>query len=658
MSIVILGLTSQTIDPRGASPAGFDWETPMRKSQVTYLALSSAMAAQCGSALSGTVSQRLRNLRSALNAWLDCHGLTVDSSVGPELTDEFDKSLQYYLETLAKRRLGQQTLRDRKAHMGRWQELAKKLTRLAQEQTDGPERFTRLLRNLVAAKQMPPKTIARQAGVNHNTFYRWLEGAIPNIRVKPAVHRLEVFLDVPRNTLSDLVHWSDGPHDKSAIARPVIGYRELLKRLSQTSIRIMEVPATLRDEWLDLLEYKTSSYSFRLKRQPRGVWRLRPLDDLSSDYNQWYALASPGKVAPTAVLSWQLVTRFYGWLTLPAEKGGHGIPLSDAGTLGWMARADVVRAYLSWQLSRSEGVMHNGLAVVCQFMQSLVHPTTGYLSQQPEFNSRLPDYEQSISWSASCADTYSVLRDFRRAIAEKRQLLRDPFEPIRAIIDSEQPVRYVMQMIAAMKADARCLVPGSLSEAVQRRDILLICMLCANPLRIAQYRLLRYRDDNSGNLFRDTNGTWWLRFNPSNFKNERGAARDRPYQVQVPQQLYPLIEDYLASYRPRIERVKSDYFFISSNEVRQGKPWPNINRTVFRLTRRYIPGSPGFGPHAFRHIVATDWLKSHPEDYPTVAAMLHDKLETVLRHYGCLQPEDGHRPYRGHFSRLFSESVG
>jgi hypothetical protein len=48
-------------------------------------------------------------------------------------------------------------------------------------------------------------------------------------------------------------------------------------------------------------------------------------------------------------------------------------------------------------------------------------------------------------------------------------------------------------------------------------------------------------------------------------------------------------------------------------------------------------------PHAFRYVIATDHLRRHPGDYLTVATLLHDKLETVLKNYGHLRVEDGLR---------------
>ena len=51
----------------------------------------------------------------------------------------------------------------------------------------------------------------------------------------------------------------------------------------------------------------------------------------------------------------------------------------------------------------------------------------------------------------------------------------------------------------------------------------------------------------------------------------------------------------------------------------------------------------GFGPHAFRHIVAHSYLKSNPKAYAVVADILNDRLETVIQEYGHVETADNFR---------------
>ena len=64
-----------------------------------------------------------------------------------------------------------------------------------------------------------------------------------------------------------------------------------------------------------------------------------------------------------------------------------------------------------------------------------------------------------------------------------------------------------------------------------------------------------------------------------------------------------------------------------------------MSHGVLDLTRTHIPGCGGFGPHAFRHLVATDWLRRNPNDFLTVAELLNDSLPVVMKTYAHLKQE-------------------
>ena len=62
-----------------------------------------------------------------------------------------------------------------------------------------------------------------------------------------------------------------------------------------------------------------------------------------------------------------------------------------------------------------------------------------------------------------------------------------------------------------------------------------------------------------------------------------------------------------------------------------------VRRMMIHRTKRYLPDTLGFTLQAFRHIVATGWLKTHPNDFMRVSEILHDKLETVMKAYAHLR---------------------
>ena len=66
-----------------------------------------------------------------------------------------------------------------------------------------------------------------------------------------------------------------------------------------------------------------------------------------------------------------------------------------------------------------------------------------------------------------------------------------------------------------------------------------------------------------------------------------------------------------------------------------------LSTRLMLVTRGLRVDKPGFGAHAFRHIVATDYLKRFPGAFKLVSELLCDRLETVMKEYGHTSPMDG-----------------
>jgi integrase len=80
---------------------------------------------------------------------------------------------------------------------------------------------------------------------------------------------------------------------------------------------------------------------------------------------------------------------------------------------------------------------------------------------------------------------------------------------------------------------------------------------------------------------------------------------------------------------------------------KQGAPLnsESLSHIVKQLTGLYVPGEVGFGPHSFRHIVATDIIKKDPRiGFFLAARALHDKLETVENEYIHLKTSEFFEP--------------
>lgn len=588
--------------------------------------------------------QVLANLSTALGAFQRQFGLTDASPVGRELSIGFIPALQTHLQALNEAGLAAQTLKDRKSRLRRWKKLADELYLLHSDSNGNRSLFQAVLQGLLHGRGSLLE-IATQAQVSKTSLGRWLNGVLPTRRAIPSLRRLEQLLAVPNGTLTDTVLIRGAFPIGDAVACKPIAYRERLRKQSAMPyhLHVMDVSDSLRDEWTAFVAYKTS-LATTAARHANGVWRLRPVSTCSQSMISWATRVGEDSVAPTASIVWGYVSSYLGWLTLPRDKGGRGIPLENVQTLSWLTRVDEIVAYVNWQIGRAGRLMHGGIASFLNLVLSLANPTTGYLRHNPH---PLPG---TGDWAAACTKVFDVAKMLKAQATRQDKQSRDPFAPIEHIIALTNPFDGVIRMIEKMRLDRP--TPGTVEEAIWARDILLIRLLARYPLRALNIKNLEFDKDAPTRLY-ESGGAWYMHADKEVFKNEKGAAKDRDYHIAIDPTLWGDIEAWKTIYKKRLESIPTNYVFISSRPSKQGKIWSNLNRRISRLTRRYLEGCLGVGPHTFRHLYATSVLKQHPGEITAVAYALHDKEETVRRYYRRFLVMDG-------FTRvktLFPESL-
>jgi integrase len=181
---------------------------------------------------------------------------------------------------------------------------------------------------------------------------------------------------------------------------------------------------------------------------------------------------------------------------------------------------------------------------------------------------------------------------------------------------------------------------GGKSEAIWARDRLLLSLTMSNPLRARNLKELTYKPDNTGHLRKTPVGGWRIFIPKEDFKNVNGAAKTKDYDQAVNESIWPHIDRYLRDYRNVLGGSRPDLVFVSKKTP--GREWRALNRRYEKLTRLYMAGCPGTGPHSIRHIVATTMIKNSG-DIAGAAAVLHDEEETVRQHYKHLLPNDADR---------------
>lgn len=590
-----------------------------------------------------SLTQQYRNFLSTLNSYLAFCGKTVESNVGVEFGENFDSRLRDYLSNID---VAARTRRDRATQLKKIRSFYQGARTAVRPQIDKQTALSVALQKLIANSGTPPKTLAKQSGVDPTTMRRWLNGATPRADTIAALRRLEFRLGVERDSLVELVA------NTSAAQAPVStvpSHRLRMKALTEHNLTLSE--ATLGEvfirEWSALFDYKTTSFPL-LERQSKGIWGLIP----QSASPRMSALACRGtRVCPTASINLYRLRSFLGVvLNLPSEEGGIHWHEAPQVTLAWCAHPQALQCYLDWLTSRSDGIRHNGQKVFARFICSLLRPTTGFLWQQPTiFRKRLPKPYQphdDAAWQEMCSRSHKLLRDY---INTSNGISRIPQEPVSDLLALSDPLRPIYDAIKRIEADASEAVPGGVTEARHKRNALLLALLLSNPLRVRTLMSLTWLPSGHGTLRGNAKDGWRLYLDPVHFKNGK-AQKNKKYSVKVADWVKPMVDSYVEEYRETLlGGISSPYLFVGDKE---GAMWEGLSKTVLKLTRRYIPGSPGFSAHAMRHLVATDWLRKHPDDFLTVAELLNDKLETVLNDYAHLRRDDSFSRYESYIDSI------
>ncbi|AIP19983.1 helix-turn-helix domain-containing protein [Burkholderia pseudomallei] len=592
--------------------------------------------------------QIFKNHLSTLVSYLAYNGKTPDSQVGVEMLAKFEERSRAYLEQL---QVEHRTMLDRRSHLRAWQEAVSDIKKAAEApakpsnpKNDNVNAFLQALRNAFSAQEETPKSLAKKAGVSPSAIARWLKGAMPKQSNLPSLTRIERALGLKRDALRNLLLESRTQEATEVRNSKDISYRARHKSRTKQAyaLKEAELTAPMLREWRQFFEYKTEVYT-QLRRERRSTWRMLPISKVASNLSN--AAQRHGMGCVTADLTFQQVRQFLGFLCLPESKGGMGLRKADVMTLAWLAVPKAVNSYLEFITRRSAGIIHRGQKNFASFTASLTSKDNGYLTQQPSFAKRLPAEFMTDSFEALCEKTHLLARAWKdKANGQSRK----PDEPIRGLLILPDPLAPVFRAINALDDEAAAAAPGSIDEAVRKRDALLMSMMIANPLRRRNFILMTYEEDGSGNLYHRHDG-WRLRFEADDFKNERGAAHSN-YDAPLPSELSDRIEEYLEEYRPRL--LKSNPNASWAFPGRNGLMWKNLSKQVEKTTKRLIPETPGFGPHALRHLVPTVYLREHPNDFPTVAQLLHDRLETVMAVYAHLRQDDSFGRWQEHLRKV------
>ena len=615
-------------------------------SPITYPQLRTAMQQELGQ--HSPSNQVLSNLGSALNQYLADLAIPPEANVGVEFRTSYHKLTARHLASMREAGRSEQSIRDRKSRLKRWRTLFLQFASAQAAENHTPTPFANAL-NEALPTGLSLKLLADQSGVSVASLRRWRQGVLPTNRSLPSLRRLERFLALPEGQLVDFIDKKIGGSTETTTSAKTFAYREHVKDLSKTPYRLKDASEPLRVSWRAFLEYKSSVLTFDFKRNGRGRWNPSPLHPgLDQVAKKWFAFNDLGEHVPSANLNWGYTSSFFGWLTKYSGR------TTSVDTIAWLADPAALTGYIKWLLKRSHQQPNTGHVTFVAFILSLMHPETGYLTQNKDLRLSLPNPASEEQWSQMCSQSFTQLKGYKRQLQREAKKSRDPRDAVEHIISLPDPLLALQDMRNRLRANRP--TAGTFQEAIWGRDLALISLMLCSPLRAKNLKHLKYHSSKELHLRKKSNGTWELYVPKEEFKNVDGAAKDRDYRIELDSAIYRDLEAYLTHFRPMLlngNTSVTDLLFVTQERGPKNLPWHSLNRRIEALTKRYLMRCPGVGPHTIRHLIATAIIKKTGE-FNTAALVLHDREETVRKHYAHLLTEDGNTRYRSLFPSLFT----
>jgi integrase len=591
---------------------------------------------------------QIKNLNTILRSWIETIGLTESSPIGSELNGDFDSQLDHYASMQEASGCKPSTYRPRVSHL----RALKKFYESTFEADNLPSIFHSALSQLIINSGYESLADFHQQCVSDicriQRLRYWCAGRFgPSKNSLPLVEEFERRLNVKTGTLTSLLSKRLRGSCKTRKVDQTSYGKKLMIALKKPYAYWSEY---LESEWVDVVNFMTASYLPEGKKR-NSVWT-------SSN-------SCKGITFPSAKIRKGFLKSFFGYCCLPESPdpslSGLGMDQGKM-TLALLTEKRLVEDYLEFQKTRAGGIYTRGTLSFIELVAHFLRVETGYLYQHPAFAKKLHKRLSPSEWARKCSDTRERLISIKTQLMQKGLIVkgRDPEAPIEQILAQDRPLYVLLQMIKDMQQDMPSANSSKRAQAIHYRDLLLIGLLSSNPLRVRQFTIMEF----DRHLKRRDNGEWWLEFKKSEFKNRKVLESD--YSVRVEGHLWPIIERYRNEFRPYLAGAKHCRYVFRQGIRRKDyelkiRPMSKegLSCLLIHLTRLYIPITPGFYAHAFRHIVATDIIKRNPEfGFFVASKALHDNLETVERAYAHLKTHEYFEPVNRHFGEAWDEVIG
>lgn len=257
------------------------------------------------------------------------------------------------------------------------------------------------------------------------------------------------------------------------------------------------------------------------------------------------------------------------------------------------------------------------------------------------------------NWRKAVEDAYVAMRsDYKEVRKGRMPRSRNPFEPIEVFMSKKNPVEEYMVGVRHL---LRSKPHNALEKHVHRRDCIMTLILVQTALRAATMLFTVEGEEPTLRKVENEDGSyiWRIVIPAKKFKNFDGPffSKGEPYTHDLIDEdgLYEHIELYMrTSRRYLLAGNTSDDLFIADGGGTFDAA--KLSAAYHRITARYfvyneetgrgaIRGAMVHGPHAVRHIVATQIVKETGDLY-LAAWAIQDSVKTVEAHYARFLPAD------------------
>jgi integrase len=601
------------------------------------------------------------NMRSALKMFLGKTGLNYSNAIGPEFGEDFPVALGAFKECLKTAGMKSTSLENKLTLIRAWHEIYVQYIEVLQAPTC--KTLGEALRfYFEKAKEkdssLSKRKVCRMAGFQNYDFisYAIHHDSMSTFKENhSSLSELEKILGTPPLALMRFVLVESTLSERgSATQQTTFGKKVAKRGKDKYRLKFHKIPPQLREEMRSFIKFKTSVIPDPLERNES--WILRNNEEFSRSSKMLELITIDGKMyAESSAKFVHMMMAFFGSL----NSLGYD---PERFSLAYLADVDLLKESLQFWRDRTGEITQTPLLVFV-LAASMLFKRYGFLRQQPFYGQRLLTPVHGDRWDEECENRRKIIIDIEKKIRkdEVNGLTqgRDPFEGIHEILQRQHPISAITELIKNMKDHLVKRGPFMTEneKIALRRDIIMLSILKNQPLRVRMIRNMTYLEDNSGHLYSKPNGAWAIRFNSYEFKNYAGAAKNKPYDVELPQKLWPEVEDYLNHVRPLFQDSSPLFFVSLPYKTRpEGRRTEALSRAIRIRSRQFLPGCPGFGPHSFRHLVATDLIRNNPMGgFEIAAGVLHDEYETVKEHYAWVRACDYHGHYQEYLKKIEEE---